>query len=719
MMFMGKFTFQSTNSDGPPKYLTSVTSSGMIAPIVDAATAGEKERCLLYRPSDGADGELIIQMGGLDYLSALDTEGLGFVIAQSSRANSYRFRLVSSGQADAPVGMQIFLSDQNRWAAISYRVNTLLPYLIFTAPQDASGDDPSGLLTTFRQAQITPSLATIQSSKRAQGCDLRHVDLTGVDLSGIDFTGADFTGATLDGVKFKSAILTNATFTHASLDGTDLSGATLDGAIMGGLNLTKMIWGGGTGLSAKGAHFEGCVAKDCQLGPASPPYADFTGAHFDGANFSGACLDNASLRDATMIDGVFVGASMDGVDLTGAHLGGISHLPAADLSFAYMPNVTLKGANLFGVSFAFASLFGGSTSIADALTLEQADFSNAYLEGISFKGAPLQGSKFDNAFLVAVNFTGADLSTTLSGSVRTSLAGACLHGAIFTDAHLADANFTGATVAFKEGHLQKRYCTPQGQVPTPPDFGRLSYRKTTGLDLNSLRPTTICPNGSTVAANQRQNLSLTQMLTVVNPATSWVPVRCFSESSESARELAEATRVAPPERGLICESAHAVVRAPQLAALRDICRLGRDADARRYFFHLDALPADRAAGLIRHHRQRQEQNGLSCWPAYRKTDGAFVGLFELCPSELAGGVAFRSAVMPAFRGDPLVKETCRAVLGYGFSRGGFERIVALVEPDNLAAQKLVTKLGFQRLHDVSAPNEVTLNLYEVRRNSLS
>jgi uncharacterized protein YjbI with pentapeptide repeats/RimJ/RimL family protein N-acetyltransferase len=720
MMFMGKFTFQSTNSDGRLQYLTSVTSSGLIFPIVDAATAGEKERCLLYQPSDGADGELIIQMGGLAYLSALGTEGLGFVNAQPSRANSYRFRLVSSGQAGTPVGMQIFLPDQKRWATISYTVNAMYTNLIFPASQNAPGDDSPGLLTTFRQAQITPSLAAMQSSKLAHGCNLRHVDLMGADLGGIDFTGADFTGATLDSAKFKGATLTNATLTGATLHGTDLSGATLDGAIMSGLDLTKVIWGDGTGLSAKGTHFEGCFATGCQLGSESPPYADFTKAHFEGADFTGACLDNATLRGAFMIGGVFVGASLDGADLSGAHLGGISHLAAANLAYAYMPNVTLTGANLFGVSFASSSLFGGSTSLADVTTLEQADFSNAYLEGISFKGAPLQGSKFDNACLVSVDFTGANLSPTLAGSVSTSMAGACLHGAIFTDSKLAEANFTGATVAFKRGHnsFKVRYCTPTGLFPSPTDFEPLSYLKTTGLDLESMQPTTVCPNGNTVLANQNQGLSLKQMLTIVNPATSWFPIRCFSKSPESARELADATRVAPPEKEFVCETPQAVVRLPDFSALRDICRLGRDYDARRFFFHLESLPAGRAAGLIRYHKQQQERNGLSRWPAYRKTDGAFVGLFELYPYELAGGVGFTVAVMPAFRGDPLVKEISRAVLGYGFSRGGFERIVALVEPANLAAQKFLTKLGFRHLRDVPAPNELTLNLYEVRRNSL-
>ena len=715
-LFVGKSTFASTGTGAAPRYLTSEVSAGLIAPVVDATLVTEKERCLLYRPSGASDDEVIIQLGGLAYLSALHTEGLGLVNGQPDLDSAYRFKLVSSAQT-GEVEWQIFLPDQKRWAPVRYTVDTPFPYLTFPLTGDEVRSGQTDLLTMFTQQQTTPSLASIQSSRSAQGCDLRHVDLTGADLTEVDFTGADLTGAILNGARLKKAVLTEAVLTSASLVGTDLSGATLDGAVMSGLDLTKVVWGDGTGLSARGTHLEHCFGMSCQLGSPSEPYADFTKAYFEGADFTGACLDNARLVEAFMIGGVFVGASFDGADLGGAHLGGISRKAAANLAYAYMPNVNLEAANLFGVSFAFASLFGASTLIAGAASLEQADFSNAYLEGVSLKGAPLQGAKFDNACLVRADFTGASLSPTLAGSVASSLAGACLHGAIFTDAKLAGADFSGATVSFQRGGLQVRYCTPQGPFPSPPDFERLNYLKGTQLDLQSMQPSTICPNGNTVLANQTKGLSLRQMLTVADPATSWLPVRCFWGSPDRDPPLVETTQDSPPE-GLVCETAHAVVRAPDMGSLRDVCRLGRDPGARRFFFRLNGLPADRAAALIRYHRKAQEETGLSCWPAYRKADDAFVGLFALHQSELVGGIGFTAAVMPEFRGDGLVKEISRAVLGYGFSRGGFDRIVALVDPENLAAQRFAEKLGFRRLDDVIAPNGVTFNLYQVRRSAL-
>ena len=528
MQFMGKFTFQSTNTEGPRKYLTLATSEGMTVPTVAAEADGENERWLLYEPSGqppgGTDAELIMQTDTLYYLGAV--EHLGFVIADQRLENSYRFKFTNPG-ALGGISLQIWLPDKERWAPIHYIVNNLFSYLTFPIPQGIDRADPVPLLTTFTRTQITPSLATIQSSKCAQNCDLRNVDLTGADLSGIDFTGADFTGATLDRAKFKGAILTNATFVEASLDGTDMSGVkTLDAAVFIGLNLTKVVWG--QGVQARCAHFERCVGCGVRIDS-----ADFSGAHFDGADFTAASLSNACLVNAHMMGGVFVGANFDGAHLNGALLGGTSEAVAANLSYAYMPNVILSGANLFGVSFAFSSLFGAATQ-ADALTAEQADFSNAYLEGVHFTSAPLRGSRFDNACLVSVDFTGADLSPTLAGSVPVSLAGACLHGAIFTGSKLANADFAGATVAFERGHIDTRYCTPQGPFPPPPDCERLNYRKTTGLDLVSLQPTTICPNGNTVEANQKQGICLTQMLTIKHPATAWFPIGCAPARPDDA-----------------------------------------------------------------------------------------------------------------------------------------------------------------------------------------
>ncbi|HEV2761583.1 MAG TPA: pentapeptide repeat-containing protein, partial [Pyrinomonadaceae bacterium] len=399
MVFNGKYTFQSTNASGPQRYVTTTASQGLTYPTVSAGAATETERLITYQQPGGG---LLIQTGNLFYFRA--AEDVGWIIGDPSPAQAALFKVSDEGGGRA--SLQIYLPARQQWLPVRYTVNVLLPYLVFPlagrpAPADAEA------LYDFNVRQLTPSVAQLQASKDGRGLDFRNVDLTGQDLSGVDFTDADFTDATLDGVNFGGATLTSATFIGASLRQTNLTGATLDGAHFVGTNLSTVVWG--QGISARGADFTDCVAVGCRVGSTDPDtHADFTGAHFDGADFSLSDLSYALLREATMLRATFVGSVMQSVDFTSAQLGGVDKTAAANLAYAYLPLANFQKANLFGVSFAYATLYGASSSLTGAATIEQADFSNAYLEGIDFTGATLNGAKFNNACLVGVNFTGAD-----------------------------------------------------------------------------------------------------------------------------------------------------------------------------------------------------------------------------------------------------------------------------------------------------------------------
>ena len=272
-------------------------------------------------------------------------------------------------------------------------------------------------------------------------------------------------------------------------------------------------------------------------------------------------------------------------------------------------------------------------------------------------------------------------------------------------------------MAFTQGTINVRYCNPLvgGPFPPPPSFEPLNYNPTTGLDLSSMTARTICPNGLTVSANQRLGHDLTQMLTVKNPAGEWIPVGCGEGDTQGL--AARASRM-PMNPAIVLETNGARLRAPTMTRLSDLRRLSEDPESRRYMFSNQKLSDNQLKALIHHHRLRQKRTGLSCWPAYRKSDRAFIGLFELQESELVAGVEINVAVVPNFRGDPLVKEVYQAVLGMGLSRLGLKRIVGLVAQDNLAAQKFAERMGFRYLHDVLVRNIVALRLYEIGKDDL-
>ena len=707
MEFFGKYTFKSTNPTGPQMFLTSSSSLGQTYPVVSAPSATEIEKWIVYQ---NGDGSLTIQMGDLFYLSAL--AAVGWVVADNSIDQATPMNIVDQGSGQ--VSLQIRPAGQSQWLPVRYSVNVLLPYLVFPI----SGNEQNEVADTFfnfAQTTITPSLAAIQSSKNAQGFDFQNVDLSQADLSGINCTGADFTNANLDGTIFSGATLTRAIFVGASLNKTNFSGATLDGAFFTDTDVSNVIWG--TAISAKGAHFKNSVGIGCQIGSANPNvHANFTKADFTGAVFSKSDFSYAYLNEATLIKSVFDGAICEGTDFTSAQLGGLDKTAAADMSFSYMPNVIFSKANLFGVSFAFASIFGASTKMSDAATIEQADFSNAYLEGIDLTAATLQGAKFNNACMVGMNLTGAHLSPTLSGSVTSSLIGACLQGAIFTGSDLTNADLSNATVAFSQGTINVRYCNPLvgGPFPPPPDYEPLNYSATHGLDLTTMTADTVCPNELTVEANQQQGNNLQQMLTTANPKQEWVPVSCSSSQSAPAEELDSAAN----NSSVVIETPHLVLFTFSLRHFRDLRCLADDPEAKRYLFFNHQFSDRHLQAMIKYWRKHQKKSGIARWPVYRKSDKRFVGICGFSQNPDAGGVEISVGVMPEFRGDPIVKELFRAVINHGFSRLGFDRIYGVAEAENMAIKRFEAKFGFRFLRQIWVQGTIPYDLSELTPDDL-
>jgi uncharacterized protein YjbI with pentapeptide repeats len=515
--FAGKFAFRSTNRSGSTCYLTSHIDQGTVLPSVSAPALTNSEKVILYAQPDGGYGVVLVVSApftGVISLAYLKGQpDLGFVTTDPAAANAQELRISPFGAVEG--SWSIYDTNKDVWTELAYVVGSQMALLVYS---DMSDGTP--LQTSLLGVALTPGYAELASSKHGVQTDLRYTDLSGLDLRGVDFTGADFTGAVLTGTKLGGAVLASAILTGATMTRTDLTGAKLGGAVMSGLDLSSVVWG--TGISAAGAHFKGSLLVGCTIGSANATAnlskADFTGADLSGANLTGANLNSAQLCGANL-----TGATLDSADLTLASLGGSPNDPPAILAYALMGNGTLTNANLFGVNFTAATIYGGETKLNSAATLEQADFSNAYLEAISFNGSNLKGARFDGACLIGTDFTGAVLTASGGSAMPVSFAGACLPGAVFTNAQIAGANFANAAISFAQGSFPVSYCTAMGLIgPVPINCG-----PTAGLDLTTLQPATICPNGSTRAANDALGFGLTAMLTAKGAPTGWTAAACL------------------------------------------------------------------------------------------------------------------------------------------------------------------------------------------------
>jgi len=72
------------------------------------------------------------------------------------------------------------------------------------------------------------------------------------------------------------------------------------------------------------------------------------------------------------------------------------------------------------------------------------------------------------------------------------------------------------------------------------------------------------------------------------------------------------------------------------------------------------------------------------------------------------------ALLPAFRGRGYALEAARAVLGQAREARASKRVLAIVNPDNAASTRLLTRLGFSRAGEHAAePDARPLDLYAI------
>jgi len=251
--------------------------------------------------------------------------------------------------------------------------------------------------------------------------------------------------------------LVNADFGYATLNNVTLTG----GISMQGVNLSNASL---QSADLTGAQM-GAISLLFLVPEDSPDYAVF--------------LDALKKQNATVVTAIF---AKNGVDLQGpvtvfptpfstpdtswqvevttpvalsytvqADTGGLGvyqpTVPAVLLN-AFMVNVNLTGANLFGVRASGVQLYAtaGKTVNLNRAKLNGVQFNNANLGNIDLSQAALPGVNFDYSMLTGANFNGAQFFVDARGG-QSTFNGTNLQGAKFTDATMNNVVMTNAAVS--------------------------------------------------------------------------------------------------------------------------------------------------------------------------------------------------------------------------------------------------------------------------------
>jgi RimJ/RimL family protein N-acetyltransferase len=124
-------------------------------------------------------------------------------------------------------------------------------------------------------------------------------------------------------------------------------------------------------------------------------------------------------------------------------------------------------------------------------------------------------------------------------------------------------------------------------------------------------------------------------------------------------------------------------------------RFMADADVTRYLTGepLSRMEAWRNLAMILGH---WELRGFGLWAVERKSDGAFIGRVGMNYPEGWPAVEVGWTLGKEYWGAGFATEAARAALAYAFLTQNLERVISVIQIDNVASQAVATRLGETR-----------------------
>lgn len=114
-----------------------------------------------------------------------------------------------------------------------------------------------------------------------------------------------------------------------------------------------------------------------------------------------------------------------------------------------------------------------------------------------------------------------------------------------------------------------------------------------------------------------------------------------------------------------------------------------------------------------------KQNGFGLWLVVLKEKGILVGMCGLIRRAALENVDIGFALLPAYEGKGIGYEAAAATLRYGLQDLDLQKIVAIVDPANVASVGLLRKLGMQPEGTVRMPGDtLDLSLFAAGLSSL-
>jgi RimJ/RimL family protein N-acetyltransferase len=151
-----------------------------------------------------------------------------------------------------------------------------------------------------------------------------------------------------------------------------------------------------------------------------------------------------------------------------------------------------------------------------------------------------------------------------------------------------------------------------------------------------------------------------------------------------------------PMTDKVLETERMVLRRMEMADVDDLMGIFSDPVAMRYY--PGTKSRQEAEEWVRRMQENYRDHGFGLWVAVLEDSGEFAGQCGLTVQQVEGKdeVEIGYLFLRKFWGRGLATEAARAARDHGFNTLGYERLVSLIDPGNLASRRVAEKIGLTR-----------------------
>ena len=170
---------------------------------------------------------------------------------------------------------------------------------------------------------------------------------------------------------------------------------------------------------------------------------------------------------------------------------------------------------------------------------------------------------------------------------------------------------------------------------------------------------------------------------------------------------------------IILETDRLLLRHLVLDGLDELCALYRDPEIRKYFPEGVLTREETQEELEWHMNGHPRYPELGLWATVHKETGKFIGRCGLLPWEIDDKLEVEIAYLldKVFWHQGLATEAAQGILKYGFEKLNLSRLICLIDPGNIASQRVAERIGMtleRRVDGIAGDNFPTL-IYSINK----